>query len=65
MVLSLFANDAKFVATSPPTLLVTRCDKLLKPWSAAAIWAATWSHSAASSRALSSSPCGQASPAMM
>ncbi|WP_410623841.1 hypothetical protein [Amycolatopsis sp. cmx-8-4] len=58
-------NSEKFCWTSPPTFAVTCCDSWLKPWPAAAMSRATWSHSAASSRSLSSSPCGQASPAMM
>ncbi|WUV58246.1 hypothetical protein OG371_13455 [Amycolatopsis sp. NBC_01480] len=65
IVLRLFAKLAKLVCTSPPTFAVTCCDSWLKPWPADAIRCATWSHSAASSRNASSSPCGQASPAMM
>ncbi|WP_432848640.1 hypothetical protein ACQPXB_47600 [Amycolatopsis sp. CA-161197] len=61
----LLAKSTKFFCTSPPTFSATRPAIWLKPVPASATRRATSSHSSASARMASSSPCGQASPAMM
>ncbi|QRP46401.1 hypothetical protein [Amycolatopsis sp. FDAARGOS 1241] len=62
---SFAAKSRKFFCTSPPTFAATRSASWLKPVPASAMRWATSSHSSASARIASSSPCGQASPAMM